>query len=219
MQFAAEYVGNSLISTHQPDSGPVRGAVLLCGPLFHEYYKAHAFLRQLADELATQGFWVARFDYSGLGDALGEASAVQPGEWQEDLARAAEYARQKSVCPHLDLVTVRLSTLLVSGCHLGSRLHVAIDPVQSGPGYLAELRERHRQLLERQPRPAGPFPGSHQEELLGEAWSSTLIDFIGHLRLQNPPDREFRSRFPWSGVSLERVQLPEVTRQVVEVLG
>ncbi len=68
MHFVAEYIGNRFFSFHRPDV-PLKGAALLCSPLFHEYYKAHAWLRQTALDLAAEGWFVTRFDFSGHGDS------------------------------------------------------------------------------------------------------------------------------------------------------
>ena len=44
---------------------------VVCGPVGHEYTRAHRTLRHLADSLAGRGVPTMRFDYHGIGDSPG----------------------------------------------------------------------------------------------------------------------------------------------------
>lgn len=224
MPFAAEYIGSRFFSFHRPD-GPLKGAALLCGPLFHEYYKAHAWLREVALELGAAGWFVARFDFSGHGDSPVDAGALTPDRWIDDVRVAAEVTRQRSGCPHLDLLTVRLAGLLPGPAAVGQRLHVSVDGAMDGRDYLQALRRKQRELVERQPESV-PLSGSTQagdgekpgyEELMGERYPTSLLDEVSGWRVDAPSDRDIRTTFRWGSISLERAILPEVTREIVEV--
>jgi hypothetical protein len=219
MQFSAGYSGQRFVSTHRPD-GPVKGAVLLCGPLFHEYYKAHAWLRQVALDLSSVGWFVTRFDFSGQGDSLVDPEAISLRDWLDDIRYVAEITRQQSGCAHLDVVSVRLSNLFIEPCALHQRLHVAIDPVRSGREYIQELRRRQAQLRSRQPEPCEPEEATALplEELLGERYPCGLIESLAGLRGAGDADTELASAFRWSTISLERVWLPELGERIAGVL-
>jgi len=220
MHFSAGYSGQRFISTHRPD-GPVIGAALFCGPLFHEYYKAHAWLRQVAVDLASAGWFVTRFDFSGQGDSLVDPEAISLANWLDDVRHAAEITRQQSGCAHFDVISVRLSGLLVDRADLHQRLHVAIDPVRNGREYIQELRRRQAHLRSRQPQPVEPELSRQgpYEELLGERYPALLVDSISDLRAGAAADVELASSFKWSTISLERAWLPEIGERMAGVLS
>src|SRR4029077_6329596 len=56
---------------HAPLGAPRDMAVVLCPSLGHESVCTHRAYRPLAEQLATLGFPVLRFDYHGTGDSAG----------------------------------------------------------------------------------------------------------------------------------------------------
>ena len=62
---------------HPSNGRPRDHAVVLCPPLFHEYFRAHFALKKIATDLASSGYDVVRFDYSGTGDSKGDLEAAK----------------------------------------------------------------------------------------------------------------------------------------------
>jgi len=222
MKFSAEYVGPSLISLHRPE-GPIKGAVLLCGPLFHEYFKAHFWLRQLANSLAQSGLLAVRFDYTGQGDSLRDAGGVRLADWREDIHRAATIAGERAVGRPLHMVTVRLSNLLLDLCQPASGRRIQVDAIERGDDYLQALRASHAELLARQPSvpPSSPEGGDERghEELLGDRYAGTLMQEIGGLAAKSASSEQLESGFDWASIHLERAYLPAVTHRIVGMLS
>jgi hypothetical protein len=218
MPFAVEYVGSRFFSFHRPD-GPLKGAAVLCGPLFHEYYKAHAWLWEDALELSAAGWFVTRFDYSGHGDSPVDAANLLPDRRIDDVRIAAEVTRQRSGCPHLDLLTVRLANLLQERAAVGQRLHVSVDAAIDGGDYLQALRRKQRELVERQPglvAPGRATEADDHEELMGDRYPVAVLEAVSSWRTDSPAERDIRSGFSRGTISLERALLPDVTREIVE---
>lgn len=64
--------------------------VLLLHPGGWEYLRAYRTLRQLASRLATSGFDVLRFDYTGTGDSWGTSDPRSVDAWIDDVRAAAD---------------------------------------------------------------------------------------------------------------------------------
>jgi alpha-beta hydrolase superfamily lysophospholipase len=129
---------------HHADAIPARDLVaVICGPVGHEYTRAHRTLRHLADELAQRGIPALRFDYHGIGDSPG--SDLDPdrlGVWQSNvrtaMRRACELSGRSRVC----LIGVRLGATLAAMVteETPSDLLVLWNPCDKGGAYLRELR-------------------------------------------------------------------------------
>jgi exosortase A-associated hydrolase 2 len=137
-----------LFGIHHPPEGPRRrGGVLVCNPFGQEALRAHRCLRDLATRLATTGFDVLRFDYTGCGDSAGPSEAGTVGQWLDDVAAAAEELTEMARTPRLAMVGLRLGGTLAA---LHARQHAEVgalvlwDPVVNGREYFRELETTHR---------------------------------------------------------------------------
>lgn len=196
----AHYFGNAKRPLfgiyHEPRIG--RGseeAVLLCAPLGHEYLRTHWTMRHLALRLASQGYHVLRFDYSGTGDSGGEPEEVLLQDWVHDVHTAAEELRDESRVRKLSVVGLRwgatLAALAMGRDQACERLVLA-DVVPRGADYLHEMHvveERFHSLCD---RCVSPTPADVDEECLGFVYSSRLlreIERIDLARLERPATR------------------------------
>jgi pimeloyl-ACP methyl ester carboxylesterase len=129
---------------HPPKSDTARSVgVVLCYPFGQEYMRAHRAFRQLAMRLATAGFHVLRFDYSGTGDSSGDLIDTRLADWVDDANSAADELRESAEVDHVAFVGLRLGGA-VAAMAAASRTdvsHVVLwDPVVHGSAYLEELK-------------------------------------------------------------------------------
>lgn len=119
------------------------GAVLICYPWGHEYFAAHRSLTKLAENLASAGCHVFRFDYFGTGDSGGEAEDGSIAQWMNDLETAETELMDMSGAEKISLVGLRFGAYLAAqraAQKPGSiRQLVLWDPVVSGEEYVASL--------------------------------------------------------------------------------
>jgi len=116
---------------------------VLCGPVGHEYTRAHRTLRHLADRLARAGIPALRFDYHGVGNSPG--TDLDPGRleaWKASVRAAVAHAREWSGCERVILVGVRLGAALAAlvAAEDGIDTLVLWSPVVKGRGYIRELQ-------------------------------------------------------------------------------
>lgn len=125
---------------HQPETGQVRGAVVLCPPLFSEYLPSHGALRKLAEQLAAQGFAALRFDWRYTGDSSGSPGSCNGvAAWLEDVSRAVGLLRRGNAA-WICLLGMRASALLAA-CSIEATeadCLVLWDPSASGKAVLRE---------------------------------------------------------------------------------
>ena len=92
--------------------------VVLCAAFGHENMIAHVGWRKLAEELASRGHHVLRFDYLGTGDSLGvEDDPCQLDSWKESIICATHHLIRVSGSKQIILIGLRLGgtlALLVS---------------------------------------------------------------------------------------------------------
>ena len=89
--------GHHLFAWHHPRGRPCDAAhaVVLCPPLGGEFVRAYRVWRILAEQLASIGFDVFRFDYEGTGDSAGDVT--EPGRveaWLRNIDRVVKEARE-----------------------------------------------------------------------------------------------------------------------------
>jgi uncharacterized protein len=150
-------------------------AVLICPPFGQEAIRAHRLLRVLADRLARSGVSVLRFDYYGSGDSPGEESEGELEGWRRDVCVAHEELQRLTDAPHVVWLGARLGAAIAvlaarSGRCDPTRL-LLWDPIVDGKAYLAQLRERHVDALERSfvvPKPSWRRQLSQPETFAGE---------------------------------------------------
>ncbi len=123
--------------------------ILLCYPVGEEYIRSHATFVSLQLELASAGFSVLRFDYSGCGDSSGDPEDGSLDRWRADVRSAVEELQRRSHCETVCAVGLRLGAALalLEGDRQVSAV-VLWHPVVSGSDYLRSLQESHSTWLE-----------------------------------------------------------------------
>jgi alpha-beta hydrolase superfamily lysophospholipase len=126
-----------------PGAGPATLAAVICGPVGHEYTRAHRTLRHLADRLALAGVPAIRFDYHGIGDSPGtDLDADRLERWQQDIRAASDHAQALTGCGRVCLIGVRLGATLAalaSATRPVERM-VLWNPCVKGRRYVRELQ-------------------------------------------------------------------------------
>ena len=173
---------------YTPEHTPPRDeGVLLCYPMGHEYIVVHRAFRQLSIRLAEQGFHVMRFDYHACGNSSGECQDGTPDRWTREITTAIGELRARARCRAIRLVGCRLGATLCAmlGAERGDIEHMVLwDPVVSGASHIAEISDRHSDMLRRtQVAAASPRNTSTVRELLGFAVSDAALQQIEHIDL------------------------------------
>lgn len=137
--------GGSLFGVFHPATRPRAraGAIVLCHPVGHEYFRVHRAFRNIAVALSRLGFAVLRFDYYGTGDSHDDTSAATLVRWQADVSAAVEELKRRSSAPRVSLVGLRLgATIAWLECLRRTDVDLLVmwEPVVSGAAYLDQLR-------------------------------------------------------------------------------
>ena len=107
-----------LFGLYHPSLGQPRNhAVVVSGPLFHEYYRSHFAMRRIATNLAQSGYDVLRFDYSGMADSRNGLPEKPFTAWSNDIGEALTEVRELSGCTQVSLVAFRYSAALSGPWH------------------------------------------------------------------------------------------------------
>jgi alpha/beta superfamily hydrolase len=129
-----------------------RGAIVLCHPVGHEYFRVHRAFRNVAVGLSRAGFSVLRFDYYGTGDSHGESSAATLSRWQADVGAAIDEVKRRAALPRASVVGLRLgATIAWLECQRRTDMELLVmwEPVASGAEYLDQQRQlEHRWLTD-----------------------------------------------------------------------
>ena len=127
----------------EESAAPLDRVAVICGPVGHEYTRAHRSMRHLADRFARAGIPALRFDYHGIGDSAGsDLDHDRLATWLGNVRLAVAKARALGERRKVVLVGVRLGASLAA---LASR-DVEIDelvlwnPVTKGRPYVRELQ-------------------------------------------------------------------------------
>jgi uncharacterized protein len=173
------------------------GAVL-CPPFGADYLSAHRTVLQLAVRLAARGYGALRFDYYGCGDSAGASGEGGLERWTRDVQAAADEVRSATGATRLCLIGFGLGGALAARAARaaaatgGAAALVLWDPVVQGPAYLAELRRRQCELLQRadlDPLKIG-IRNVAEHEAVGFPLPAILRDELAGLdllRLDRPP--------------------------------
>lgn len=173
---------------HPPETATAPDAgVVLCHPAPQDYSQTYWAFHKLATMLATAGFHVLRFDYSGTGDSAGDSADVTLAEWTRDIATAVEELRDVAGVRRISLVGMRLGAALAltAARDVQVRDLVLWEPVVSGAEYLNSLDavERRRLSLLSFPEP----DDRHPNELMGYAFPQSLRAETGAVDLRLEP--------------------------------
>jgi len=134
-------------------------AAVICGPVGHEYTRAHRTLRHLADRLARAGIPAVRFDYHGIGDSPGtDLDPDRLARWQRDIHAAIGHARAMASGGQVCLVGVRLGATLAALATESAPVErlVLWNPCVKGRRYVRELQA----IAQCAPQVAADAPGA-----------------------------------------------------------
>lgn len=135
---------------HAVADGSARGAVLMCPAVGSEYMRTHRAFRQIADQLACDGYSVLRFDYSCTGNSAGDHEHASWQNWIEDTRVAGQKLRELSGIEKLSVLGLRLgATLACEAFHVQPLAQLYLwDPVIIGTDFLRDLDNQHERLRE-----------------------------------------------------------------------
>lgn len=141
--------GRIFTMLHAPRS-PIRreSAVLLFYPGLSEHMRGHWALRQLAQQLAFEGWPVMRFDYYGTGDSEGETGVGTLASATLDGIAAAQSLLQLNGVRHLQLVGLRFGAMVAARVsrELDVLNCILWDPFASGREYLEQSAKLEQQM-------------------------------------------------------------------------
>ena len=150
---------------HPPGMSTRPLGLVLCYPLGQEYIRVHRAFRQLAEQLASDGAHVLRFDYRGTGDSYGDLDRATVSDWLEDASNAVEELKTLGSLNRVSVMGLRFGALVAS--HLAAARKdingLAVwDPILSGSAAVAEMAAYVREESNRRPIEIGrePDPGN-----------------------------------------------------------
>jgi len=169
--------GDKLFGVYHPAQDVFsRKAVLLCPPIYAEYFRTYRYFRNLADSWSQAGHHVLRFDYFGTGDSAGSWRDAGPSRWLQDIEAASRELREISGCTQISLAGARFGATLalLSTCKLDIADRVIVwDPIVKGADYINSLQDTHARLLAKSNARARALLTGLPEELAGfrrESW-------------------------------------------------
>lgn len=158
-----------LFGMYHPATGnPRRHGIVICPPLFHEYYRSHFTIKRIAVELAAKGFDVLRFDYSGTGDSKGNIPTRLFEAWSRDIGDAITEVGHLGSYKDISIVTARFSASLALPWKQVIRKYVCWDPIFDCNQYLERIEKINNRTL-----------GEHLSMSRGEIEAHAENDFLG----------------------------------------
>lgn len=152
-------------------------AVLICPPIYAEYFRTYRYLRRLAEAWSHSGYHVLRFDYYGTGDSSGDWLDAGPARWVQDIQAACNELQDISGCTNVNLAGVRFGATLalIAAAKLGPiDKFIAWDPICDGGDYLDALQVTHGRLLAK----LDPRTRSRIAALPGELAGFPRVDWL-----------------------------------------
>jgi len=188
---------------HSPSAAVFRDdAVVICGPVGHEYCRSHTLLRGLAHSFSSNGYHVLRFDYRGIGDSSGEIGDFNIEHWLDDIQMAVNELKAISGVANISVIGVRIGgmlSLLASLRGIFNRL-ILWDCVLDPKKYLDDLGDMSAKLLNN----SSWFKYVREKnellanEYVGYQYSKEYIDSLRTLNVMDSPfakDLRVRSIF------------------------
>ena len=117
-------------------------AVVMCAAMGHEQLCASRGWRELADRIASLGYPVLRFDWSGCGDSLGEdMDPERLAAWTASLTAAVSAARARFQVQRVVLLGLRFGGTLaaLNAEALGAEALILLAPAITGRAHVREL--------------------------------------------------------------------------------
>jgi hypothetical protein len=146
---------------------PQGHGVVVCPPLFHEYYRSHYTIKRIATELARKGFDVLRFDYSGTGDSKGSIPDRPFETWSRDIGEAISALRKLGSYSNVSVVAARFSASLALPWQGEFRNFICWDSVLDSRLYFEQIDATNNATLAEH--------GSMSEK---ERWIHAQNDFL-----------------------------------------
>ena len=113
---------------------------IFCNPFLEEKTFTHSVYVALARQLAAEGQFVMRFDFTGDGDSEGDLSTIGLGDWVNDVVDASAYAREAFGLTRPRLFGLRLGAgvALLSAAAVRAIQVLAWEPIVRGATYFQE---------------------------------------------------------------------------------
>jgi hypothetical protein len=195
--------GNELFGTYHNALAHSRGhGVLICPPLFSEYYRSHFAIRRIAAELAQKGYDVLRFDYSGTGDSKGAIPPSVCSAWSNEIGSAAHQLRSLG-CRVLSVIAARFSASLVLRWRAEFDKYVCWDPIFDPDAYMRQLDATHNaSLAQHRDMPEAERHMRFQSDFLGTGVSrATIAESV--FELAGETERQAARTLPAGGIDVK----------------
>ncbi len=219
-----------LFGMYHPATGNRRNhGVVICAPLFHEYYRCHYAIRRIAVELSGKGYDVLRFDYSGTGDSLGEFPRDLFNTWSSEIGDAMTEVRQLSGCTGTSLITLRFGASLGLPWQDTADRYICWDAIPDHRDYADQLEETNAAVLEEHSTLTAEEITRHtMDDYLGTGLSRTsvshaLAEFAARCDVEwrdksTAQTIEVQSETEWVSPSLKRIYAHEAVSQIVDAM-
>lgn len=203
--------------------------VVICAPLFHEYYRSQYTIRRIAIELSSRGYDVLRFDYSGTGDSKGEIPSDMFEVWRQDVGEAIAELRALSGHASMSLVAIRYSATLGLPWQGEVSNFVCWDPIVNHRRYAEQVDAINSlSMAEHTTMSAEELATPADSDYLCIGWTRTsferkLAEFADRLEAQGLRDLPeqciaITSDTDWVAASLETIYAHETVKQVTAAL-
>lgn len=164
--------GNGVFGIFQASQGVQSlGKILICPPLFVDFYRTHQIIKEAAGLLSMQGYETLRFDLRGTGDSAKNFNEVSVRHWMEDIRSAYRELQDLSGDGKSHVIGIRISGLLALQA-LQDDVHdissfTLWDPITSGSRYVDDLAETHAHYVAKYQAVRGAPPNLLDHELAG----------------------------------------------------
>ena len=220
---------------HSPHGVPSSNmGLVICNAFGYEAICAHRSIRAFAQNVASAGVPVLRFDYSGTGDSEDiDPNSDQLEAWTRNVIDAVAALRRHTGIEQVGLLGFRLGAMvaaLAAAQGADATALIAVAPVISGRRYLRELRTiRMAAPVDAPPKKTD---GPESFEVSGFSLSAATVAALSNIELVNLAlpsvtdllviDRkELPGAKPWadalmrSGLKTEYVALPGFVRMMM----
>ena len=219
-----------LFGMYHPPIGHARNhGVVVCAPLFHEFYRSHLALRQVAIGLAQKGYDVLRFDYSGIGDSKGDIPQDMFNVWSAEIGVAMAEIRQLCGCKNITLFTTRFSASLGLPWRPTAARYVCWDSIPDYMDYMRQLDATHSASLAEHRTMSSDEKNQHTEgDFLGTRWSRKAVSEMlaafaarSDAKIQGvDPAKlvDIQSDVNWVSASLKMIYAHETVKQISDAI-
>lgn len=97
---------------------------LICPPVFEEYSRSYATLREFARRLSAHGIGALRFDYVGIGESYGDPDTFSMSSAMADISFLASWLMERFPVAKVTPIGMRLGSRLM--------LDALVNPIRSG---------------------------------------------------------------------------------------